>query len=85
MDKRFAQDAAHLLGHAFQRDNVSAFHVLRFSQTSEHWLAVDQNGAAAARALRSASVFWRDNAALLAQDLKEMHAGFIGNAGRVSV
>jgi hypothetical protein len=75
--ERFTKNVTHTLGKAFDRNDLVPLNVLWFTQTGEHRLAIDQDRAAPARALRGAAVLSRNEAAFLAQDLKEMHALFV--------
>ena len=80
-DERFADDAPRLLGQAFERDDVVAVHLLRLPQAGQRGPAVDHHEAAAAGAFGRAAVLGRDDAALLAQDLEQVHSRLVGGFG----
>ena len=80
-DEGVAHPLAYVLGQAFERHDRAPFGLLRFSQARQGRRAVDQHEAAAAGAFRGAPVLGRDDAALLAQDLEQIHPGLVGGGG----
>ena len=83
--KRFAQHAARVGRKALDGDDVMAGHLFRFPQAGQRRVPIDQDEAAAAGALRSASVFRGHHAALFAQHLEEVHPGLVRGLGDPSI
>ena len=80
-DERVAHPLADVFRQPFERDHVAALGLLGFSQAGEGRRAVDHDEAAAAGAFGRASVLRRDDAALLAQHLEQVHAGLVRGGG----
>src|ERR1700676_2796099 len=83
--KRFTQHAAHLFVGALEGDDLVAFHLFRLAQARQHGPPVDFHHAAAAAALRSATVLGRNDTAVLAQHFEEVHPRFVGTGDRFTV
>ena len=83
--ERFAQHLPHIFRDAFERDHIVAFHLFRFPQARQGWPPIHQDRAAAARALGSAAILGRNDAALLAQNFEEVHPRLIGARGAFPV
>ncbi|OLC81960.1 MAG: hypothetical protein AUH72_08110 [Acidobacteria bacterium 13_1_40CM_4_65_8] len=79
--ERVAEHATRVFRQPFDGDDLATFHLFRFSQARQRRMPVDQHQAAAAGAFGSAAVFGRDDAALLAQDLEEVHARLVRRLG----
>jgi hypothetical protein len=80
-NERLRQDAAQVVRHTLQRDDVAAGHLFGLTQARQRGSSVDGDEAAAARPLRRAAVFRREDAALLAQNLEKVHARLVGRLG----
>ena len=74
-DEGIAHPLADVLGQSFEGDDVVAVGLLGLAQTGERGRAVDHDEAAAAGAFGRAPVLGRDDAALLAQHLEQVHPG----------
>jgi hypothetical protein len=83
--ERFRQDAAHVAGHALERDHAAPGHLLRLAQAGERRRAVDLHETAAAGPFGRTAVLRRQHAALLAQHLEQVHARFVRRVGGLAV
>src|SRR5688572_20519824 len=83
--ERFGEDAARLIGKAFERDDIAAVHLFRLAEAGQRRGAIDLHQTAAAGPLRRAAVLRREGAALRAQDLEEVHPGLVMRFGRCAV
>src|SRR5258708_35078042 len=78
MDERLAQHFSHFFRNALEGNYVVAFHLFGFAQARQDRPSVNQDCATPASALRSATVFRRNDATRLAQNFQEVHALFVG-------
>src|SRR5688572_31223500 len=81
----FTDDAPGLFWKAVERHDLVPIHLLRLAKARQRRTAVDHHQTAAARPLRGTAVLGRHHATLLAENLEQVHPGFVCRFGGFSV
>ena len=80
-DECFAQGAPRLVGQALHSRHVMTVHLLRLAQAGQRRRPINEDQTAAAGPFRSASVLGGEGAALLPQNLEELHTRLVRGVG----